>query len=208
MRLAFWPRHGKIGPMRIPSPLRSQKGSMSFEFFVGLFLAGLLILSFFLVSLSWNRPAAVNAAPAAPVSGEDLKLGELDEQIYHLYQALGDVETMRNTRKYLGIVKDAVKKIIRSDYLWEKKTRSKKGIMSGMAAGLNEVYEARFTTNDKFTMLSKKYGLSPSALRRLKADFEIMFMDEYADKFSGSQDAASPEEKEDSPSADPKTGKT
>ena len=163
---------------------RSEQGSVSFEVFVAILVVGLVVFSFFLMNLPKKSAVDPKEKP------EDAKLATLDDDIYHLYLSLSDIETMRNSRKYMRIVGDAEKKIIQSDYLWEKKNKSGQGSLSGMAAGLNENYEARFTTTEKFHMLSSKYGLPARQLRRLKADLEIMFMQEYADKYGATDDDA------------------
>ena len=72
-----------------------------------------------------------------------------------------------------------------SDDLLEKKLETQKGLFNGMIGGINENYESRFTSAEKLGMLSEKYGVPPDRLRALKADIEIMFLDEFAEKFSG-----------------------
>ena len=158
----------------------NQKGSGLFAVLAFLFfVATILFFVFFLA-----QPHPERKAKNTKTALEDAKIDRLQGEMSQLFITLGDVERMRDRRRYLEVVAAAARRLSETDVLWEKKMKSQKGLADGMMGGLNENFEAHFTRDDKFQMLSEKYAIPAGKLRSLKADFEIMFADELAEKFS------------------------
>jgi predicted exporter len=159
----------------------NRKGSAFFAVFGVLFL--LATIFFFVYFLAQPRPGAPGAK-GSKADPQDAKIERVQGEIFQLYTSIMEAEKMRDRRKYLEITGVAAQKVLEADDLWEQKTKSQKGLADGLMGGFNENYEARFMRADKFQMLSEKYGLPPERLRALKADIEVMFTDELAEKFA------------------------
>ncbi len=157
-----------------------QRGNASFALFVVLFFAATLF--FFILFLKRSADGGPRHAPAATT--RDARLDKLEGEIYQLYTALDGAESLRSGSKYLEIVSAMEEKWNEADELWDQKTRGKKGLADGLMGGFNENYESRFSREDKFRMLSEKFGVPVEKIRALKADLEIMFTDELAEKFA------------------------
>ena len=156
-----------------------QKGSGTFAVLAVLFfLATILFFVFFLMQPKSAAEKTIRTAL------QDARIEKLQGEMSQLFITLGDVERMRDRRRYLEVTAAASKRLIEADDLWEQRMKTQKGLADGMMGGLNENYEAHFTRADKFQMLSEKYGLPAEKLRSLKGDFEVMFADEFAEKFS------------------------
>lgn len=165
------------------------RGSASFALFGAAILAGLVIFWWYLSSLPGKYGPPKNPAALKAASWEERVYG-LQGDLFRLYTSLDAYEAMKNRRKYLQILQSAERKLIALDDLWDEKTQSQKGIFDGMRSGLNDYYEVRFTPDEKFEMLARKFGMPKSKLRRLKADIEIMFSEELYDKFGAAEEAA------------------
>src|SRR5258708_1663490 len=110
--------------------LKNRKGSASFAFFVVVLSVALVAFSIFVLTLPKNPPPADQENPkAAP---QDAELGKLQNEIFRLYDALDEAEGRRNRGKYLEILNVAEKKLMKSDALWEEKTKPKKGAFDGL----------------------------------------------------------------------------
>ena len=166
-----------------------QKGSGLFAVLGFLFFVATIL--FFVFFLFQPKSAAEKKAKTAL---EDARIEKLQGEMSQLFITLGDVERMRDRRRYMEVTAAASRKLVKADDLWEKRMKTSKGLADGMMGGMNENYEAHFSRVDKFRMLSEKYGLSVEKLRSLKGDLEVMFADELAEKFSPAVEAT-PEEK-------------
>lgn len=178
-----------------------KRGSASFAAFVVLLFAVMTLFFVFYLMKPKNGPPPASTTPEL-----DSRIEKLEGEFSQLTQSLQDVETMKNRSKYLEILGAAEKKLIASDDLWDEKEKVQKGLRDGMLGGINENYEARFSPQEKFQMLSEKFDLPVDKIRALKADVEILFSDELAEKFApapadgsqdqgGAQDAGSQTEK-------------
>ncbi len=169
-----------------------QKGSGLFAVLGFLFFVTTIL--FFVFFLFQPKSALEKKARTAL---EDTRIEKLQGEMSQLFITLGDVERIRDRRRYLEVAAAASRKLVEADDLWEKRMKTSKGLADGMMGGLNENYEAHFTRADKFRMLSEKYGLPTEKLRSLKGDVEVMFADELAEKFSPAPEAAPENAKED-----------
>lgn len=158
-----------------------QKGSASFAFFVVLFFAATALFFIIVLSQSGNKPLNRKDpglhSPAA-------KFEKLESELSHFYIAMDEAEAMRSGSKYLGVVSEAENTIMQADALLEEAAKAQKGIVDGMMGGLSENYESRFTQADKFRMLSEKYHLPPEKIQKIKADVELMFLEELMAKYA------------------------
>lgn len=165
--------------MRIP-PI-DRRGSASFAFFVVLFMAATIV--FFMTCLGRPKSGEVAGDPP-PASPRVERLNKLQEEMGGLFTSLDGAEAMRSSSRYLEVIAAAEPKLIEADDLWEEEMKTQRGLVDGFMGGLSENYDVRFTNADKYRMLSEKYGLPVEKIRTLKADIEIMFMAEFADKFA------------------------
>ncbi len=176
--------------------ISKQTGSASFNFFAALFFIATVAFFIFVLCQPKNSGPPKKDLPAAL---RDARFEKLEGEISQFAVALDGAETMRSRRKYLEIVGAAEDKLIEADDLLDEALKTQKGLVDGMMGGLNENYEARFTRADKFEMLSKKYGLPVEKLRRLKANFELMFLEEFVEKFSAPNSSGTEQQKEEGP---------
>ncbi len=168
--------------------MRPQKGSVSFTLFVLALSVGMVGFALYLLNLPLQKKQAapaVHTAPAAATEAE-LKMAQLQGELFQLYTAMDGFESMRNSSKYLEIAGEAGKKLIEADDLWEEHAKARHGAFDGMIGGIVENYEGRFTSAEKLEMLGKKYGISPDKLRLIQAELEIMFSSDLAEKYAGS----------------------
>ena len=178
--------------MKIFQPKIGQKGSGLFAVLTVLFfIATILFFVFFLIQPKPNAAAGKKAKTAL----EDARIEKLQGEMSQLFITLGDVERMRDRRRYLEVAAVAAQKLNEADDLWDRRMRSQKGLADGMMGGMNENYESHFTRADKFQMLSEKYSLPVGKLRSIKGDLEVMFADELAEKFSPAPEIPAEEEK-------------
>ena len=160
---------------------RSARGSATIAVLAVTFVV--CIIFFFTYFLSKPKDHSHARKPAAELSPRQARLDQLDGELFQLLTTLSDVETLRDRHRYLEVAGAASKKLTEADELWDQESRFQKGLVNGMMSGMSENYESRFTREDKLGMLSEKYGVPVERLRALKADLEILFWDELADKF-------------------------
>lgn len=181
-----------------------QRGSTSFALFGLAILLGLIAFWWYITHLPGKYDVPKDRAAMTAATWEQKVYG-LQGDLYRLYTSLDAYEAMRNRRKYLQILQSAERKLIQMDDLWEDKVRSQQAVFDGMRSGLNEYYETRFTSDEKFAMLARKFGVPQSKLRRLKADIEIMFSEEFADKFGANDENDGTDDGDDAAPADETT---
>ncbi len=158
-------------------------------------LAVLAAAVFFLL-----RPRAVS--DTLPVPPEDpaeavyrTRLEGLEKEIRGLTDAMAQVEEMGDRAKYAQIARAAAAKTLEADsvwYEWRAASDKKNGLAAGMEQSFYEGWQpVRFTEKDKLDLLAAEHGLSADAVRRLKAEIEVMFWDEFAEKFAPLPEEAS-----------------
>ena len=138
---------------------------------------------------------------AAEEAADGKKLEKIQEEMAHISMALEQAEDLRDKKAYMQALARAAGKNIEADEIWEKwqeKDASAKGLKEGMEHALFEKYARPFTSVEKFEMLSSQYNLPQETLRTLKSEMEIMFAEEFEEKFRPSGD------KDQQPAAEPK----
>ncbi len=178
----------------------SQRGSATLVILVLSMLIGMAIFIYYLSHLP-NQRVSANIEPGPDTSTEK-KTYELQGDLFKLYTSLDGFEAMKNRRKYLQVLQSAERKLMQLDSLWDAKSRKQNAVFDGMRSGLNEYYEVRFTPEEKLQILSRKFGLPVNKLRRLKANLEIMFTEELAEKFAPAEE---PQYNEATPKNQPQT---
>lgn len=131
-----------------------------------------------------GRAAGLRAAAPQPVSADERRLAQLEEELYRLTDAMIGFERMQNRPKYLEALEVASVKNLEADAIWEKSQAAKRGLIDGLEGGFFEVWEQRFSPHQKFEMLSEKYSVPEEKVKKMKSDIEIMFAEELSEKFS------------------------
>jgi hypothetical protein len=157
---------------------------------------------------AWIALAAVLALAAAFAAGafffrdrnEELlpapqtKLETIEIEIQRLLGSMDQAEELANRPMYLEIAKKAAAKNIEADDEWEKITATTQGLRYGLQHGIFEEYIHRFTDKDKYEMLAAERGLTVEELRLFKSEIEMVFFDDYAEKFGHSHEVLAPPE--------------
>jgi len=115
---------------------------------------------------------------------EEERLVRLEEEIGRLMDAMNQFEDLHNRAKYMEVLDLASQKNLEADEIWEKSQATKRGYFDGLQTGFFEIYSQRFPSGEKYSMLGKKYGLLPEMVRKIKSDIEILFAEEFAEKFT------------------------
>jgi hypothetical protein len=154
---------------------KGERGSASFNFFVVVFFIGAIV--FFWFFLNYGKK------PAKP-AGLNPKIEKLDGEVNQLYTTMTEAESMHDRRKYMEILSVASPKLVQADEIWEEEIKARRGTFHGMMAGMSENYDAYFSPEEKFEMLSEKYKIPVATLRTLKADIELVFSEQFVEKFT------------------------
>ena len=127
-------------------------------------------------------------SPPAADSKNYRDLEKAGKDLYGLMDVVYHAEEMRDSAKYLEAVGRAAKKSVEADAAWERwqaeENAAQRGLKAGLEQGMFEYWAPhRFSAAEKIDMLARSRGMDPAELRRLKAQLEILFQDEYLEKY-------------------------
>jgi hypothetical protein len=130
--------------------------------------------------------------PSLPVP--PTKLETLEIEIQRLLGSMDQAEELANRPMYLEIARKAAAKNVEADEEWKKMTAGTQGLRYGLQHGIFEEYLHRFTEKDKYEMLAAEHGLTVLELKLFKSELEMVFFDDYAEKFGHPHEALPPDE--------------
>lgn len=127
-------------------------------------------------------------SPPAADSQNYRDLEKAGKDLYGLMDVVYHAEEMRDSAKYLEAVGIAAKKSVEADAAWERwqaeENAARRGLKAGLEQGMFEYWAPhRFSASEKIEMLAQSRGMDPADLRYLKAQLEILFQDEYLEKY-------------------------
>ncbi|MCG3176628.1 MAG: hypothetical protein MOGMAGMI_01586 [Candidatus Omnitrophica bacterium] len=113
---------------------------------------------------------------------------EAGKDLYGLMDVVYHAEEMRDSAKYLEAAGLAAKKSVEADLAWERwqaeELAAQRGLKAGLEQGIFEYWAPhRYSAAEKLEMLAQSRGMDPADLRYLKAQFEVLFQDEYVEKY-------------------------
>lgn len=137
-------------------------------------------------------PADLPPPPAAPEDAVDVSYREriqrIERELEGMTQALYRAEEFGDRAKYMEIARAAAARSLDADalwYEWRAHTEREGAVAEGMEQALFEGWKpVRFTERDKFELLAAEHGVTPDTVRALKAQIEVLFWEELADKFA------------------------
>jgi hypothetical protein len=125
------------------------------------------------------------------------KLDELNRQMMNYSDAMYLAEELGDRKAYAENARQGAQKLIEADAEWNRLQElqgDQKGMMLGLRHGVTEEPIHKFTEKEKFQMISEAHGLTEETARAVKAEIEMMFADEFAEKFATDPQAAAEEE--------------
>lgn len=119
------------------------------------------------------------------------------KDLYGLMDAVRQAEETRDRTRYMEVVGVAAAKSLEADAAWERwqadENAARRGLRSGLEQGMFEYWGPdRFSASDKLEMLARSRGMDPALLRYLKAQLEILFQDEYLEKYGRPEQVDTP----------------
>ena len=163
---------------------------------VWVFVGAALAAGGVLVWKAWPRPPARRQLEELQ---HRTKLEELDRQMMNYSDAMYLAEELGDRKAYLENARQGAQKLIEADAEWnrlQELNADQKGMMMGLRHGVTEEPIHKFSEKEKFGMIATAHGLPEDTVRALKAEIEMIFADEFSQKFATDPKATQSEEPE------------
>lgn len=133
-----------------------------------------------------NLPVVEEAEDAATAAYRQ-KIQALEIEIEKSREAMFDAEQFGDRVRYLEAVRAAAAKNAEADaqwQSWQEKERVRGAAAEGMKRAVTgEDPPNRFTNAQRLEMIAQEHDLKPEDLQKIKTEIEVVFEDEYLDKF-------------------------
>lgn len=144
------------------------------------------------------RPSAEVSKPPQDDEGRRLyaEIARIESDIDRYYDAMDFAEEVGDRQLYVELVRVSAEKNLEADtawFRWQEHKRRRGSFAEGVKHAVLEAPPLPgFSNDEKFRMLSERHGLPVETLRALKAQMEVLFMDEMLEKFGPEPERTSP----------------